>query len=137
MDPDITLLGLITLIKRNKKYLMSTNNKELLCPLGGVGEIGANMSLYGYGEKNFHEWIMIDIGVTFTDDSIPGIDLVVPDPDFYNTKKEFKGIVLTHGHEDHIGAIAYLWPYLKCKIFATPFTATLIKRKNLRKRKLI
>ena len=110
---------------------MSTNNKELLfCPLGGVGEIGANMSLYGYGEKNFHEWIMIDIGVTFTDDSIPGIDLVVPDPDFIiQKKKNLKGIVLTHGHEDHIGAIAYLWPYLKCKIFATPFTATLIKEK--------
>ena len=71
---------------------MSTNNKELLfCPLGGVGEIGANMSLYGYGEKNFHEWIMIDIGVTFTDDSVPGIDLVVPDPDFIiQKKKEFK-----------------------------------------------
>ena len=72
---------------------------------------------------------MIDIGVTFTDDSVPGIDLVVPDPDFIIQKKNLKGIVLTHGHEDHIGAIAYLWPYLKCKIFATPFTATLIKEK--------
>jgi len=108
-----------------------SNNKEILfCPLGGVGEIGANMSLYGYGEKNFHEWIMIDIGVTFTDESIPGIDLIVPDPDFIvQKKKNLKGIILTHGHEDHIGAISYLWPYLKCKIFATPFTATLIKEK--------
>ena len=110
---------------------MHTKNKELLfCPLGGVGEIGANMSLYGYGEKNFHEWIMIDIGVTFTDDSVPGIDLVVPDPDFIiQKKKNLKGIVLTHGHEDHIGAIAYLWPYLKCKIFCYSFHCYINKRK--------
>ena len=79
---------------------MSTNNKELLfCPLGGVGEIGANMSLYGYGEKNFHEWIMIDIGVTFTDDSVPGIDLVVPDPDFIIQKIPFTEFYINYFFE--------------------------------------
>ena len=73
---------------------------------------------------------MVDIGVTFADDSLPGIDLIYPDPGFIVDKKEdLLGIVLTHAHEDHIGAIAHLWPKLKCKIYATPFTAVLIKEK--------
>ena len=73
---------------------------------------------------------MVDIGVTFADDTLPGIDLIYPDPGFIVDKKEdLLGIILTHAHEDHIGAIAHLWPQLKCKIFATPFTAVLIKEK--------
>ena len=102
----------------------------LFCPLGGAGEIGANMNLYAYGTPGEHKWIMVDIGVTFADDSLPGIDLIYPDPGFIVDKKEdLLGIVLTHAHEDHIGAIAHLWPKLKCKIYATPFTAVLIKEK--------
>ena len=102
----------------------------LFCPLGGSGEIGMNMNLFAYGKPGEHKWIMVDIGVTFADDTIPGIDLIYPDPGFIVDKKEdLLGIVLTHAHEDHIGAIAHLWPSLKCKIFATPFTSVLIKEK--------
>ena len=102
----------------------------LFCPLGGAGEIGANMNLYAYGNPGEHKWIMVDIGVTFADDTLPGIDLIYPDPGFIVEKKEdLLGIVITHAHEDHIGAIAHLWPKLECKIYATPFTAVLIKEK--------
>ena len=102
----------------------------LFCPLGGSGEIGMNMNLFAYGKPGEHKWIMVDIGVTFADDTVPGIDLIYPDPGFIVDKKEdLLGIILTHAHEDHIGAIAHLWPQLKCKIFATPFTAVLIKEK--------
>ena len=102
----------------------------LFCPLGGSGEIGMNMNLFACGQPGAHKWIMVDIGVTFADDTLPGIDLIYPDPGFIvDKKKDLLGIVLTHAHEDHIGAIAHLWPQLKCKIFATPFTAVLIKEK--------
>ena len=102
----------------------------LFCPLGGSGEIGMNMNLFAYGKQGEHKWIMVDIGVTFADDTLPGIDLIYPDPGFIVDKKEnLLGIILTHAHEDHIGAVAHLWPQLKCKIFATPFTAVLIKEK--------
>jgi len=102
----------------------------LFCPLGGSGEIGMNMNLFAYGNADNKKWIMVDIGVTFADDSFPGIDLIYPDPGFITDKKDdLLGIVLTHAHEDHIGAIAHLWPKLKCKIFATPFTAILIREK--------
>ena len=102
----------------------------LFCPLGGSGEIGMNMNLFAFGKPFEHKWIMVDIGVTFADDSLPGIDLIYADPGFIVDKKDsLLGIVLTHAHEDHIGAIAHLWPKFKCKIFATPFTATLIKEK--------
>ena len=102
----------------------------LFCPLGGSGEIGMNMNLFGYGQPGDHKWIMVDIGVTFADDTIPGIDLIYPDPGFITERRDnLLGIVITHAHEDHIGAIAHLWPKLKCKIFATPFTAILIKEK--------
>ncbi|MDC0031666.1 ribonuclease J [Candidatus Pelagibacter sp.] len=106
------------------------NNELLFCPLGGSGEIGMNMNLFAFGKPGEHKWIMVDIGVTFADDTLPGIDLIYPDPGFIVDKKDdLLGIVLTHAHEDHIGAIAHLWPKLKCKIFATPFTAVLIKEK--------
>ena len=102
----------------------------LFCPLGGSGEIGMNMNLFAYGQPGNQKWIIVDIGVTFTDDSYPGIDLIYPDPGFIIEKKnDLMGIDLTHGHEDHIGAIAHILTKLKCKIFATPFTAVLIKEK--------
>ena len=107
------------------------NKEELIfCPLGGSGEIGANMNLYAYGAEDNKKWIIVDMGITFADDSIPGIDLIYPDPGFILDKKDdLLGIVLTHAHEDHIGAVAHIWPSLKCKIYATPFTAALITEK--------
>ena len=102
----------------------------IFCPLGGSGEIGMNMNLFAYGKPENQKWIIVDIGVTFADDSIPGIDLIYPDPGFIIDKKDdLLGIVLTHAHEDHIGAIAHIWPKLKCKMYATPFTSVLISEK--------
>ena len=102
----------------------------IFCPLGGSGEIGMNMNLYAYGKPGAQKWIIVDVGVTFADDSLPGIDLIYADPGFIEDKKDnLLGIVLTHAHEDHIGAITYVWKKLKCKIFATPFTATLVTEK--------
>ena len=102
----------------------------LFCPLGGSGEIGMNMNLYAYGNEENRKWIVVDMGVTFADDSIPGIDLIFPDPSFLiDKKKDLLGIVLTHAHEDHIGAIAHIWPQLNCNIYATPFTAVLVQEK--------
>ena len=102
----------------------------IFCPLGGSGEIGMNMNLFGFGKPGEHKWIIVDIGVTFADESIPGIDLIYPDPGFIIDKKEsLLAIVLTHAHEDHIGAITQIWPKLNCKIFATPFTAALVVEK--------
>ena len=102
----------------------------LFCPLGGSGEIGMNMNLFAYGKPNNHKWIIVDIGVTFADDTVPGIDLIYPDPGFIIDKKDdLLGMILTHAHEDHIGAIAHIWPQIKCKIFSTPFTAALIREK--------
>ncbi len=105
-------------------------NELIFCPLGGSGEIGMNMNLYAYGNETNQKWIVVDMGVTFADDSIPGIDLILPDAGFIVDKKDdLLGIVLTHAHEDHIGSVAHIWPQLKCKIYATPFTAVLIQEK--------
>ena len=102
----------------------------IFCPLGGSGEIGMNMNLFAYGPPGNQKWIIVDVGVTFADDTIPGVDLIYPDPGFIVDKKEdILGIVLTHAHEDHIGAIVHIWPNLKCKIYATPFTSVLINEK--------
>ena len=88
-------------------------------------------------KARFQKWIIVDIGVTFADDTVPGIDLIYPDPGYIVDKKsDLLGIILTHAHEDHIGAIAHIWPKLKCKIFATPFTAILISEK-FKEKKLI
>ena len=109
---------------------MSRKDKLIFCPLGGSGEIGMNMNLYSYGKPDNQKWLIVDIGVTFADDTLPGIDLIYPDPGFIIDKKnDLLGIILTHAHEDHIGAIAHIWPQLKCNIYATPFTSVLIKEK--------
>ncbi len=106
------------------------NNELIFCPLGGSGEIGMNMNLYAFGNENNKKWIIVDIGVSFADDSAPGIDLIYPDPGFLLDKKDdLLGIVLTHAHEDHIGAVAHIWPQLNCDIYATPFTAILVQEK--------
>ena len=108
------------------------NKKEefIFCPLGGSGEIGMNMNLFAYGKQENRKWIIVDIGVTFADDTIPGVDLIYPDPGFIVDKKnDLLGLILTHAHEDHIGAIAHIWPNVMCDIYATPFTSVLIKEK--------
>ena len=107
------------------------NKNELyFCPLGGSGEIGMNMNLYAYGNESNKKWIIVDMGVSFADDSVPGVDLIIPDAGFIIDKKDdLLGIVLTHAHEDHIGSVAHIWPSLECKIYATPFTAALLVEK--------
>jgi len=98
----------------------------LFVPLGGSGEIGMNLNLYGFGGK----WIMVDLGMSFADDSLPGCDLIFPDPSFIAAlKDDLLGIVLTHGHEDHIGAVPHLWEQLRAPMYATPFTALLVEDK--------
>jgi ribonuclease J len=95
-------------------------------PLGGAGEIGMNLNLYGYAG----DWLIIDCGVSFGDDSQPGLEVVMPDPRFIVERRDrLLGIVATHAHEDHIGAIPYLWTQLQCPVWATPFTASLLRAK--------
>jgi len=95
-------------------------------PLGGSGEIGMNLNLYAYRGQ----WLMLDCGVTFGDEENAGVDVIMPDPAFIVERKDkLLGIVATHAHEDHIGAIPYLWPLLRCPVWATPFTASLLKAK--------
>ncbi|GAM99411.1 metallo-beta-lactamase family protein [alpha proteobacterium U9-1i] len=100
-------------------------------PLGGSGEIGMNLNAYGFGPPDNRQWIIVDIGVTFgREDMMPGVDIVLPDPTFLVEERDnILGIVLTHAHEDHIGALPWLWPRLKAPLYATPFTAVLIREK--------
>jgi ribonuclease J len=98
----------------------------LYLPLGGSGEIGMNLNLYGHAGK----WLMVDLGISFGDETLPGIDVVLPDPAFIEERREdLVGLVLTHAHEDHIGAVQYLWPRLRCPVYATPFTAAVLRAK--------
>ncbi len=100
-------------------------------PLGGVGEIGMNLSLYGLGKGRQRSWLAVDLGVSFgNEEHLPGIDVVMPDTRFIESeKKNLVGLVLTHAHEDHFGAIIDLWPRLQCPIFATKFSAALFEAK--------
>ena len=110
--------------------LQNTNitkkDKIYFLPLGGTGEIGMNFNMYCY--KN--EWLIVDCGVTFKDATAIGSEVFMPSIDFiskYNIK--ISGMLITHAHEDHIGAVHHLWPYLKCPIFLTPFSAYLLKQR--------
>ncbi|MBM3583046.1 MAG: ribonuclease J [Alphaproteobacteria bacterium] len=95
-------------------------------PLGGAGEIGMNVNLYRHAGK----WLMVDLGITFADRDVPGIDIVLPDLSYIEKQRSaLVGLVLTHGHEDHLGAVQYLWPRLRCRVYATPFAAALLRRK--------
>jgi len=106
--------------------LIPGKDELLFLPLGGAGEIGMNLNLYGHAGK----WLAIDCGVTFGDDTTPGIDLIMPDPAFIAERRdELVGLVLTHAHEDHLGAVPYLWPRLNCRVYATPFAAAVLRRK--------
>jgi ribonuclease J len=99
-------------------------------PLGGSNEIGMNFNLYGFGPPHDRRWIVVDLGVTFGDQTTPGVEVILPDPQFIEAYADrILGIVLTHAHEDHIGAVAWLWPRLKAPIYATPFTAFILREK--------
>ena len=110
---------------------MANRGDELVfLPLGGSNEIGMNFNLYGFGPPHDRRWIVVDLGVTFGDQTTPGVEVILPDPAFIEEYADrILGIVLTHAHEDHIGAVAWLWPRLKAPIYATPFTAFILREK--------
>ena len=103
-----------------------STNDLLFVPLGGSGEIGMNVNLYHYQDS----WIMVDLGISFPDDSTPGVDVILPDLKFIAERREkLAGLILTHGHEDHLGAIPYLWSQIGCPIYGSAFTLALLRRK--------
>lgn len=107
-----------------KHHVTPGKDEILFLPLGGSDEIGMNLNLYGHKGK----WLMVDCGITFIDEL--GMEVAMPDPTFLKeNKKDLVGLVVTHGHEDHIGAIAHLYNFFECPIYATPFTAFLIREK--------
>jgi ribonuclease J len=111
-----------------------SNGKEaefVFVPLGGVGEIGMNLYLYGYGSEGNRDWLVVDMGVTFGSETEPGVDVILPDISFLAEEKHnIAGLLLTHAHEDHFGAVADLWPQLAAvPVYATPFTAEMLKSK--------
>ena len=111
---------------------MSDDNELVFAPLGGLGEIGMNCALYGFGPPRGRKWLMVDLGVAFAGEDLPGVDLVLPNLAFIEkAKKNLVGIVITHAHEDHIGALADLWPRLGARVYATRFAAGLAEARRL------
>jgi len=110
---------------------MARSDELTFTPLGGVGEIGMNLSVYGLGDRHSRSLLAVDLGVSFGDEEhLPGIDLIMPDVAFLEKERSnLVGLVLTHAHEDHFGAIIDLWPKLKCPIYATAFSAALFAAK--------
>src|SRR3954465_3574277 len=108
----------------------------VFAPLGGVGEIGMNLAIYGLGDQRRRIWLIVDVGVSFAqEENLPGIDLIFPDIRYLvEERRNIVGIVLTHGHEDHFGALLDLWPKLRVPIYATPFTAALFEAKRIGER---
>jgi ribonuclease J len=112
---------------------MAQPNQDLVfAPLGGVGEIGMNLSIYGVGNDHRRSWLVVDLGVSFaSEEQLPGVDLILPDIRYLiEERKNLVGLVLTHAHEDHFGALLDLWPRLKIPVYATPFTAALLEAKR-------
>src|SRR5579859_505296 len=108
----------------------SKDDELVFLPLGGSNEIGMNFNLYGFGPSHDRKWIVVDLGVTFGDQTTPGVEVILPDPAFIEEHaRDILGIVLTHAHEDHIGAVPWLWTRLKAPLYATPFTAFLLREK--------
>jgi ribonuclease J len=112
---------------------MMQNNADLVfAPLGGLGEIGMNCALYGFGPPRARKWLMVDCGLAFPGPDLPGVDLLMPDVSFVEKiGRDLIGLVITHAHEDHIGALASLWPRLRCQVFATRFAAGLLEMRRL------
>jgi ribonuclease J len=107
-------------------------NELVFASLGGIGEIGMNLSIYGFGDDRRRQWIIVDCGVSFaSEEQLPGVDLILPDIRYLiEERKNILALVLTHGHEDHMGALIDLWPRLKVPIHATPFTAALFEARR-------
>jgi ribonuclease J len=111
--------------------MASASDELVFAPLGGVGEIGMNLAIYGVGDERRRQWLAVDLGVAFGDDALPGIDLILPDISYLvEERRNLLGLVLTHAHEDHFGAVLDLWPKLEIPVYATPFTAALLKAKQ-------
>jgi ribonuclease J len=111
---------------------MADDSELVFAPLGGLGEIGMNCALYGYGPASARQWLMVDLGVAFAGEDLPGVDLIMPDLGFIEkAKKNLVGIVITHAHEDHIGALAELWPSLGAPVYMTRFAAGLAEARRL------
>ena len=103
----------------------------VFAPLGGVGEIGMNLALYGFGQEQHRQWLAVDLGVAFAGDDLPGIEIILPDIRYLiEERRNIVGLVLTHAHEDHFGALIHLWPQLQIPVHATPFTAALLAAKR-------
>ena len=111
---------------------MMAQNELVFAPLGGIGEIGMNLSIYGFGDARRRQWLIVDCGVSFaSEEQLPGVDLILPDISYLmEERKNIVGLVLTHGHEDHMGALIDLWPRLKVPLYATPFTAALFEARR-------
>src|SRR5947209_8703964 len=110
--------------------MVRPSDELVFAPLGGVGEIGMNLAVYGFGDEHRRQWIAVDFGVAFADDALPGVDLIMPDIRYLvEERRNVLGLVLTHAHEDHFGALLDLWPRLKLPVYATPFTAALLQAK--------
>lgn len=110
---------------------MAKQEELVFLPLGGVGEIGMNLALYGYGTPQKRQWIMVDCGVTFPGPDLPGVDLVLPDIRYLaGERHNLKAIIITHAHEDHYGALNDLWPGLNVPVYASPFTAGMLEAKR-------
>jgi ribonuclease J len=111
--------------------MVRPSDELVFAPLGGVGEIGMNLAIYGLGDEHRRQWIAVDFGVAFADDALPGIDLILPDIRYLvEERRNLLGLVLTHAHEDHFGALLDLWPRLQLPVYATPFTAALLQAKR-------
>lgn len=109
-----------------KKPKSDGGQEFVFLPLGGVGEIGMNLALYGIGPEDDRKWLMVDCGVSFAGPDLPGVDLILPDIRFVEEeRKNLLGILITHAHEDHYGALYDLWPRLECPVYMTPFAAAL------------
>jgi len=112
--------------------MAAPHEEFVFAPLGGVGEIGMNLALYGIGSERSKRWLIVDFGVAFAGDDLPGVDLIMPDIAYLiEERRNIAGIVLTHAHEDHFGALLDLWPRLRVPVYATPFTAALLEAKRL------
>ena len=111
---------------------MNSENQLVFAALGGLGEIGMNCALYGLGPAHRRSWLMVDLGVAFAGEDLPGVDLILPEIAFIEkVKRDLAGIVITHAHEDHIGALIDLWPRLGARVYATRFAASLLEARRL------
>ncbi len=108
----------------------SSASALVFVPLGGAGEIGMNLNLYGYGPSQTRRWLMVDLGITFARAAGAGLDVVMPDPAFIEERRDrLDGLLITHAHEDHLGAVPYLWPRLRCPVYGTRFSLSVLRRK--------